>query len=145
MNWLIRNFDPRGRTGRLGYWRYGIVASLIAAVIVALTIAVAQAGGPGFLAFIPWFPLLVGSIIVGIRRLHDRDRSGWWYALYVFGPLAIGGLGEPMLQFNERGPRLVGAGLMLLSAMLWLLVLIELGFLRGTSGPNRFGPAPRIR
>lgn len=52
------------------------------------------------------------SLAVGIKRWHDRDKSGWWM-LIMFVPL-IGGL--------------------------WYL--IETGFLKGTTGPNRFGPDP---
>ncbi len=56
--------------------------------------------------------LTVVNILVTIKRAHDRDRSGW-FLLIVFIPF-IGSL--------------------------WLL--IELGFLRGTVGGNRFGPDP---
>jgi uncharacterized membrane protein YhaH (DUF805 family) len=50
---------------------------------------------------------------VGVKRCHDRNRSGWF--------LLIGWL--PIMN-------------------LWLF--IELGFLAGTVGPNRFGlPEPR--
>ena len=51
---------------------------------------------------------LIPAIIVHIKRFHDRDKSGWWL-LIVLIPI-------------------IGA--------IWLL--IELGFLKGTSGPNRF-------
>ncbi len=30
--------------------------------------------------------LILPSIAVGVRRLHDTDRAGWWYLL-VFVPL----------------------------------------------------------
>lgn len=56
--------------------------------------------------------LLWPSICLYAKRWHDRDKSGWW-SLIVLIPI-IGGL--------------------------WML--IELGFLRGTDGPNRFGPDP---
>jgi uncharacterized membrane protein YhaH (DUF805 family) len=46
------------------------------------------------------------------QRWHDRGKSGWW-TLIVFIPL-IGSL--------------------------W--AVIELGFLRGTEGPNQYGPDP---
>jgi uncharacterized membrane protein YhaH (DUF805 family) len=56
--------------------------------------------------------ILWPSICIYAKRWHDRDKSGWW-SLIMFIPI-IGGI--------------------------WLLV--ELGFLRGTDGPNRFGPDP---
>ena len=52
------------------------------------------------------------SLAIYAKRWHDRDKSGWW-TLIGLVPI-IGGL--------------------------WML--IELGFLRGTEGPNRFGPDP---
>jgi uncharacterized membrane protein YhaH (DUF805 family) len=52
------------------------------------------------------------SIAVAVKRYHDRNKSGWW-VLIVFVPI-IGGL--------------------------WYL--IECGFLRGTPGPNNYGPDP---
>lgn len=52
------------------------------------------------------------SLAIYAKRWHDRDKSGWW-TLIGLVPI-IGGL--------------------------WML--IELGFLRGTDGPNRFGPDP---
>jgi uncharacterized membrane protein YhaH (DUF805 family) len=54
-------------------------------------------------------PLIWILIAVQIKRWHDRDKSGWWF-LINFVPI-IG----------------------------WLWVLIECGFLKGTTGPNRFG------
>lgn len=52
------------------------------------------------------------SLAIYTKRWHDRNKSGWW-SLIGLVPL-IGGI--------------------------WMIV--ELGFLRGTEGPNRFGPDP---
>lgn len=56
---------------------------------------------------------LIPAILVDIKRWHDRDKSGWWM-LIVLVPI-------------------IGA--------IWFL--IELGFLAGSPGVNRFGPPPR--
>ena len=52
------------------------------------------------------------SLALYAKRWHDRGKSGWW-TLIILIPL-IGGL--------------------------W--ALIELGFLRGTDGPNEYGADP---
>jgi uncharacterized membrane protein YhaH (DUF805 family) len=52
------------------------------------------------------------SLAIYTKRWHDRNKSGWW-SLILFVPI-VGGI--------------------------WML--IELGFLRGTEGANRFGPDP---
>lgn len=53
------------------------------------------------------------DLALSVKRAHDRDRSGW-FALVALIPIIDG---------------------------LWLL--IELGFLDGTPGPNRYGPSPK--
>ena len=58
------------------------------------------------------FPLMLVGIIVQIKRWHDRDKSGWWVLINLV----------PCI-----GP-------------FW--ALIECGFLRGTPGPNKYGPDP---
>jgi uncharacterized membrane protein YhaH (DUF805 family) len=56
--------------------------------------------------------LLVPAVAVSAKRWQDRDRSPWW-VLVALIPV-------------------VG----------WLWALVDNGFVRGTAGPNRFGPAP---
>lgn len=44
--------------------------------------------------------MLLPSIAVGVRRLHDRDMSGWWYLLIlipVLGALVL------LILFVQRG------------------------------------------
>jgi uncharacterized membrane protein YhaH (DUF805 family) len=81
----------------------------------------------------------VSAFAVGIKRLHDRDRSGWWILLFYFGPAVL------VLAQNSADGALASLvlGLGALAISVWWLV--ELGFLRGTSGPNRFGPDPLKR
>lgn len=81
----------------------------------------------------------VSAFAVGIKRLHDRDRSGWWTLLFYFGPAVL------VLAQNSADGALTSLvlGLGALAISVWWLV--ELGFLRGTSGPNRFGPDPLNR
>jgi uncharacterized membrane protein YhaH (DUF805 family) len=134
----------------------GLMVLLLCFWMYALSIPGAyENGGPtpmptdplGIAGMIVWFAALVGLIAgflaVAIRRLHDRGKAWWWIFvllivpdlldIYVFGQTVtlgganIGGLAQ--LCFF--------AGLAL---SLWSLA--ELGFLRGTAGPNRFGPDP---
>jgi len=82
----------------------------------------------------------VSALAIGVKRLHDRDRSGWWIVLLYFGPMVL----QAAQQSAESGTLasiLLGIGAFAVS--IWALV--ELGFLRGTSGPNRFGADPLQR
>jgi len=66
--------------------------------------------GLGLLSGLWSLIILIPAILIYIKRFHDRDKSGWWVLI----------------------------GLIPIIGALWLL--IELGFLKGTDGPNRYGP-----
>jgi uncharacterized membrane protein YhaH (DUF805 family) len=71
-----------------------------------------------------------------IKRLHDRNRSGWWIipfgVLPVLLPEVAGWVGQSYLAL------FLGTVAFVLS--IWSVV--ETFCLRGTRGPNRFGPDP---
>ena len=37
--------------------------------------------------------MLISGIAVGIKRLHDRDKGGWWLLLFYVVPGLLGGIG----------------------------------------------------
>ncbi|HZR73161.1 DUF805 domain-containing protein [Bradyrhizobium sp.] len=75
-------------------------------------------------------------LATAVKRLHDRDKSGWWALPYLVVP----GL---YTQFQDRLPDadwllpLPWAGVLLMIAG-----FVELFCLRGTRWTNRFGPNP---
>jgi uncharacterized membrane protein YhaH (DUF805 family) len=79
---------------------------------------------------------MISGVAVGTKRLHDRDKSGWWLVLFYPVPPMLNGLGK------MTGVPLI-FGLASLAVSIWALV--ELGFLRGTSGPNEYGSDPLVR
>ena len=139
-----------GRSSRRPYWItvLALVAALVAIAALVFVVFLAETGVPEetsarfFLATI-----VVGALYnlllvpVTVRRLHDRDRSAWWLIPYVLVPFLLG---------DSAGWRSVGlavdldlaAALDLVAYGLNLLVFVDLGLLRGTRGPNRYGPDP---
>ena len=87
------------------------------------------------LAILAW----VSAFAIGVKRLHDRNRSGWWILLFYVVPAVLGGAGQGTDGDLAQG--ILG----LASVILSIWGLVELGFLRGTRGPNRFGPDPLQR
>jgi uncharacterized membrane protein YhaH (DUF805 family) len=72
-----------------------------------------------------------------IKRLHDRNKSGWWIVAFLVAPPLLRGIAD---RFDELS---VSAVVPTLSAMvLTLWGLVELLLIKGTNGPNRFGPDP---
>ncbi len=107
-------FSPQGRVNRQQWWLWLIVPVIVITMILTAIDGATGRFDPetGLGLFSGLFSLLVliPSIIVHIKRFHDRDKSGWWVLI----------------------------GLIPIIGAIWLL--IELGFLKGTPGPNRFGP-----
>lgn len=139
----------RGRLTRLGYWRWQLALVLILAALVYGPVAVAMAGGPRWLSALALVPLgiaLIASVGVAARRLHDRDRSVGWLIIFSLAPLGLGAFsiwlseGAAFVGQDWAAPTALAASLASLAFSLWGFV--EVGLLRGTPGPNRFGPPP---
>jgi uncharacterized membrane protein YhaH (DUF805 family) len=145
IEWMILPFrryaEFEGRSRRKEYWAFMLLNVVILVVLVALLLAglptavwdtpevpvtVGEDAMPGPLF---WFALglvglyflaiLVPSISVTVRRLHDRNMSGWWY----LGFIVLGAL--PLV-----GP--------IASLAMFVITLLP-----GTNGPNRFGEDPK--
>jgi uncharacterized membrane protein YhaH (DUF805 family) len=142
---------PQGRIGRKQYWIRtllyllgGILGGLLLVVLAALnynppdTITVRTVVRfvlLGIATVVYLVTIVTGFVSTGIRRLHDRGKSGWWLLLYYFAPsrllktsTSLWHGGAPII------PLAVGA------VLIW--GLIDLGVLRGEPGDNVYGPNP---
>lgn len=81
------NFSGRASRSEFWYWvLFGFLLGVAAAVVDAILHTQTQAGGIvnnliGLALFLP-------GLAVAVRRLHDTDRTGWWYLL-VFTIIGI--------------------------------------------------------
>lgn len=101
----------------------------------------------GVLTWIFGLAVLIPNITVAVRRLHDTNRSGWWILMpavpyllgiaFYFAAIARGMSGAASLG----GPLIVGV-LLMFAGFISGLVLLVWYCMRGTVGPNRFGPDP---
>lgn len=71
-----------GRARRKEYWMFALF-NIIASFILGMVDGVL---GTAILGIIYSLAVLIPSIAVAVRRLHDTDRSGWWL-LIGFIPL----------------------------------------------------------
>jgi len=87
MNWFLaalnKYADFSGRAQRSEYWYFYLFYILIylaLAIVAALFAKLSENASIGVSILMGLFALgmLVPSIAVGVRRLHDTDRSGWW-------------------------------------------------------------------
>lgn len=141
-------FTISGRAHRANYWlTFLIVVVAYSVVLMATLFFFSQSDEPLDLSPAGFGILLLNWLVAGvlyafaaIRRLHDRDKSGHWIWLFAFLPGLLR-LGSYMM---ERGglPAPANLTVLFLGLAIFAWGIIELGFLRGTPGPNRFGPDP---
>lgn len=98
--------SAQGRINRYPYWIASIILAVID-IIIGIVIGFTDILALNIITLILIWP----TIMVGIKRCHDRDRSGWFLLVALIPVVNI-----------------------------W--VIIDLGFLRGTDGSNRFGEDP---
>jgi uncharacterized membrane protein YhaH (DUF805 family) len=65
-----------GRARRKEFWMFFLFYLII---VIALSIIEWMIGLPGILSGLYSLALLIPSIAVTVRRLHDTGRSGWWW------------------------------------------------------------------
>lgn len=76
-----------GRSGRPEFWYwtlFTILGGIVASIVDAVAFGWVQSVSP--LSDLFGLITLVPGIAVSVRRLHDVDRSGWWFLL-IFVPL----------------------------------------------------------
>jgi uncharacterized membrane protein YhaH (DUF805 family) len=81
---LFRYWSPSGRFTRLQWWRFQIWAMF--GFIVVLFASISIANDTLRVGFVAVAALFLTWIIVGLKRLHDRNKSAWWLALFCAAP-----------------------------------------------------------
>jgi uncharacterized membrane protein YhaH (DUF805 family) len=140
LKYLFTSLD--GRISRAGFW----IGSLILAAVNVVTIgAIVLLLGISHLSVVLTVLVAIAlaypTYALMVKRFQDRNRPGF----FAFFPLATL-YGVNMLEtvgIIAREPKnALHTALSLLALGMSLWILIDLGILRGTQGPNRFGPDP---
>jgi uncharacterized membrane protein YhaH (DUF805 family) len=90
MRWyakVLRQYaDFNGRARRTEFWMFMLV-SVIVGILLGLVDEVVFVGPglstTGWLGTVYSIALIIPSLAVGARRLHDTGRSGWWLLIGV--------------------------------------------------------------
>lgn len=116
MNWFVDALKNKyatftGRAHRTEYWMF-VLFSIIFAIVASIIDAIITGG---LLGVVYTLAVIIPSIAVAVRRLHDTGRSGWWLLLGLI-PL----VGLVLIYFlvldsqpgdNEYGPNPKGVPL----------------------------------
>ena len=81
-----RYFDFSGRSSRSEYWWWALFVTIVGVVITYADILIGTYSADtesGLIASIFGLVTLIPGIAVGVRRLHDINKTGWW-VLFAF-------------------------------------------------------------
>lgn len=105
--WLT--FD--GRISRSEFWLKGFLPLFVLNLLISAVDSIITGG---LIATLLSIALIYPGVAVGIKRFHDRDKTGWWVLVALI----------PIIG--------------------WIWYLVECGVLKGTEGDNKYGPDPVV-
>lgn len=129
MVWYHALFSFQGRLNRQGFW-IGIAVNFL--FLFAIANFIVDLTAYTILSLTPFFISLYSLISIIIKRLHDRNRSGW-AVLMIFVPIAcyafsLGSSGTIAWLLGLFMPMFIGT-----------VLLLEWGFFQSFPKPNRYG------
>jgi uncharacterized membrane protein YhaH (DUF805 family) len=82
-------FNYQGRASRSAYWWFALFSAI--AFIVLVILGAALKGFGLFIDVIAYIGLVLTSLPLGVRRMHDTNRSGFWLliSLIPFGGIVV--------------------------------------------------------
>lgn len=147
----------KGRANRALYWRT-VGAIWLTLVVTMLLFAAAdhldvasERTSSGELSDLILVAIMTAGVLylmwigfaVAVRRLHDRDKTGWWTIPFLLIPGLLNGIVQAERPTDGR---IDGAQALLALIALGLAAwgFVEIGCAPGTSGSNRFGSDPLV-
>ncbi|WP_417310385.1 DUF805 domain-containing protein [Devosia sp.] len=141
-----------GRINRQKWW-IGTLAIVVISILASIVISIISLGNGTISA---WLAVLLNLVMIyptyciGIKRRHDRDNDGKDLIALIAISLVLN-----LLQAVGVGVTVTGAGAETVTqTATWLAVIqfavlifviymiVQLGVLKGTDGPNTYGPDP---
>ena len=142
-------FGFRGRINRAKYWLALLILFMADVMLSLLGLAIGKGTPFQIISYAVNLAIFASTLALGIKRLHDRDRSAWWLLLFYVGPFLVALSGWLLLwaTAGSFGDLRVVSLFMLRLCLLGGIALaiwgsVEIGFRRGTAGYNRFGADP---
>ncbi|MBW1215455.1 DUF805 domain-containing protein [Pantoea allii] len=126
-------FSFRGRIGRRDFWLWQAIWLLLTSVLFFLAgndLVDTQMAAFGIVC------LLWPASAILVKRLHDRDRRGYWALLLIAAWLLMAG------NWSMTGDILQWVIGRVLPFIILAGFILDLGVFRGTVGDNRFGATP---
>ena len=139
-----------GRASRLSYWTISLLCILFVAGawFVGLLLDDLIPTGLTFSDLGLVLGLVAAAAVglaVTVRRLHDRGKSAWWLLIFVAIPTGARLVAEHLMDDGPNSRTIALGVLFIVVLPLSLWAFVDLGTIRGSPGPNRYGEDPLAR
>lgn len=97
MQWYLKVLkqyaDFSGRARRTEFWMFVLFSAIVSIILGLIDTLIGTASfvgrgtsftySPGILQWLYGLAVLIPTLAVGVRRLHDTDRTGWWWLIWL--------------------------------------------------------------
>lgn len=157
INWGNLLFGFSGRINRAKWWLTVLITVIINILVSVTTNAVQSIAIIAIIGIVGFIAVLWIYFAAGVKRLHDLNRTGAWLVVFLGTPIVamiffiaslgltagaqlLAGQTPDAAAMAQMGMVAIITGLACLIVGIW--GLIWFGCLRGTVGPNQYGPDP---
>jgi uncharacterized membrane protein YhaH (DUF805 family) len=138
MDWRYLLDGFHGRIGRQTFW---IALGVVLGANVVACYAAQQIGGDKLNAVVD-LVFTYPEFAIAVKRGNDRAMPLWPVALFFAGSVLLDLVAVLGLAGSAEEPSTLSFAIAVPFTILGLGLLVELGFRKGTTGPNRYGPDP---
>ncbi|MAT07678.1 MAG: hypothetical protein CL707_01005 [Chloroflexi bacterium] len=133
-------FSGRATRAEFWWWQlFNVAIQIVGSIVDAVT------GLPGILGTLLGLALLIPSISLAARRLHDINKSGWWQLLWLV-PVAIGiiiALVSWIADLHDWAFYGTAIAILIVFTLIVVVLLIYWYVRQGDDSSNKYGEDPR--
>ena len=141
MDWRYLLDAFHGRIGRQTFW----IALVLVLIANMLACYVAQQIGGDKLNAIVDLVFTYPEFAIAVKRGNDRNMPLWPIAIFFGGSVLLDLIAVLGLAGTSEQPSTLSYAITVPFTLLGIGLLVELGFRKGTAGPNPYGPDPLAR
>jgi uncharacterized membrane protein YhaH (DUF805 family) len=138
MDWAFLYNSFEGRIGRKTFW----IAVLVLSVFELAANFIAEQLQGDRLSAIVDLAFIYPEFAVAVKRAHDRNMPIVFLIAFFVGNAALDLLAVLQMTSIDDQPTTPVVLIVVPFTILFLFLLVELGFRKGVEGPNQYGPDP---
>ncbi|WP_117236242.1 DUF805 domain-containing protein [Vibrio maerlii] len=134
-------FSSQGRINRKTFWMWNAVyyITILGSAVGVNTLFPAYSY---LILPVILIALAIPDLVITLKRWHDRNKSAYWLALNI--PLILGRVVLPSggADAATQSMTTLQSAVSISALICGIWILIECGFMKGTTGTNKYGPQP---